>query len=83
MNQLPWSWVGDPVALGHIIRQARRGRGLQQVDLAERLGVSRMTVSRMERGEAVAIDTVLRSLAECGVALVAVPKFARIVVTDA
>lgn len=83
MDHLPWSWVADPVALGGIIREARRGRGLQQADLAQRLGVSRMTVSRMERGEAVAVDTVLRSLAECGVALVAVPKFARVVVTDA
>jgi transcriptional regulator with XRE-family HTH domain len=84
MNQrLPWSWAPDPVALGRAIRDARRSRGLQQADLAERLGVSRMTVSRMERGESVSIETVLRSLTECGVALVVVPRFARIEVTDA
>lgn len=82
MNHLPWSWVADPAGLGRVIRDARRGRGLQQADLAERLGVSRMTISRLERGDAVSIDTVLRALAECGVALVAVPKFARIEVTD-
>ena len=41
-----------------------------------------MTVSRMERGEAVSIDTVLRALAECGVALVVAPKFSKVTVTD-
>lgn len=82
MNHAAWSWVADPEALGRAVRTARRDRGLQQVDLAERLNVSRMTVSRMERGEAVSVDTVLRALAECGMALAVVPKFARIVVTD-
>jgi HTH-type transcriptional regulator/antitoxin HipB len=82
MNHLPWSWVADPAALGAAIRDARRRRDLQQADLAERLGVSRMTVSRMERGEAVSIDTVLRALAECGVALVVAPKFSKVTVTD-
>ena len=82
MNHRPWSWVADPVALGGAIRRARRERGLQQADLAERLDVSRMTVSRLERGEAVSVDPALRALAECGVALVAVPKFSRVVVTD-
>lgn len=82
MAHLPWSWVADPTGLGGVIRDARRSRGLQQVDLAERLGVSRRTVSRMERGEAVSIETALRALAECGVALAAVPKFARVEVSD-
>lgn len=82
MNRSAWSWIGDPAALGVAIRDARRSRGLQQIDLSERLGVSRMTISRMERGEAVSTDTALRALAECGLALVAVPKFAHVEVTD-
>ena len=83
MNHVQWCWVSDAEAFGRTIRDARRRRGLQQLDLSERLGVSRMTVSRMERGEAVSIVAALRALAECGVALAAVPKFARIEVTDA
>ena len=82
MDHPRWSWVTDSEGLGRVIREARRSRGLQQSDLSDRLGVSRMTVSRMERGDAVSVDTVLRALAECGIALAAVPKFARIEVTD-
>lgn len=83
MNRAPWSWVTDPSTLGHAVRAARRKRGWQQDDLAERLGVSRMTISRLERGDGgVSVDTTLRALTECGVALAAVPKFARIEVTD-
>ncbi len=40
-----------------------------------------MTVSRMERGESVSIETVLRSLTECEAALAVVPKFARVEVS--
>ncbi|MFV0494094.1 helix-turn-helix transcriptional regulator [Mycobacterium sp.] len=82
MKHVPWSWVADSAALGRAIRDARRGRGLQQADLAERLGVSRMTVSRMERGDSVSVDTALRALAECGMALAVIPKFAQITVID-
>lgn len=77
-----WSWVTDSKALGESLRNARRDRGLQQADVAERIMVSRMTISRMERGEPVAMDTVLRAMAECGVALVMVPKFARVRVSE-
>ena len=37
MNRSAWSWVADPATLGLAIRDARRGRGLQQIDLSERL----------------------------------------------
>jgi HTH-type transcriptional regulator/antitoxin HipB len=79
MNQ-QWSWAVDAAELGSAVRRARSARGLQQAQLAEILGVSRMTVSRMERGEPVATDTALRALSECGMAVVVVPKFARLVV---
>ncbi len=82
MNHTRWSWLPDPEALGRAVRDARRVRDLQQSDLAERLGVSRMTVSRLERGDSVSVDTALRALSECGLSIAAVPKFARIMVID-
>ncbi|MCV7247676.1 helix-turn-helix transcriptional regulator [Mycobacterium koreense] len=82
MNQPVWSWLPGPASLGAAVRDARKRRGLQQGDLAERCGVARMTISRMERGEAVAMDTALRALSEVGMSLVAVPMNARVTVTD-
>lgn len=81
MNQTV-RWVFTPADLGHSLKQARRRAGLTQVDLSERLGVARMTISRLERGEAVSLETALAALAECGDALVVVPKFARLKVEE-
>jgi HTH-type transcriptional regulator/antitoxin HipB len=80
MNHARWSWALDSAELGAAVRRARIARGLQQVDLADLLGVSRMTVSRLERGESVAVDTSIRALSECGMAVAVVPKFSRLVV---
>jgi transcriptional regulator with XRE-family HTH domain len=55
-----WSWVADSAALVRAVRSARQARGLQQSDLAERLAVSRMTVSRLEHGEPVAMELAAR-----------------------
>ena len=47
-------------AFGRDVAAARKARSLSQQDLAGRLSVSRMTVSRLERGDhAVGFDTVL------------------------
>ncbi|WP_183093108.1 helix-turn-helix transcriptional regulator [Nocardioides stalactiti] len=70
------------VELGEAVRRARKLKGWQQADLAELLGVTRMTVSRLERGESVGMDTALRALSECGYGLVVTPKFAHVEVTD-
>lgn len=74
--------VVTAVELGQSIREARIERGLQQADLAERVGVSRMTISRLERGESVSVETAMRCLSECGRAIAVVPKFSRIEVRD-
>jgi transcriptional regulator with XRE-family HTH domain len=76
------SVVYDTAELGEHLRRARQERGLQQDQLAERIGVTRMTISRLERGESVSIDTALRALSECGAALAVVPKFSRVTVLD-
>lgn len=63
---------------GRAIRHAREEKGWQQLDLAERLGVTRMTVSRLERGGSVNVQTAVRALSECGYGITVVPKFSRV-----
>ena len=75
--------VYDTAELGEQIRRARLAKGFQQDELADRLGVTRMTVSRLERGQAVSVDTALRALSECGYAIAVAPKFTRLAVVDA
>ncbi|WP_235852760.1 helix-turn-helix domain-containing protein [Mycobacterium interjectum] len=72
----------DTVEFGEGLRRARQARGFQQGELADRIGVSRMTISRLERGESVSVDIALRALSECGIALALVPKFSRVMVND-
>ncbi|MCV7042838.1 transcriptional regulator [Mycolicibacterium moriokaense] len=74
--------VYDTVEFGEQIRRARLQKGLQQEELADRLGVTRMTVSRLERGQSVSVDTALRALSECGYAVAVAPKFTRVAVLD-
>ncbi|GGK65729.1 helix-turn-helix transcriptional regulator [Nocardia camponoti] len=77
MDQLRALTAGE---LGQAVRRAREQRGLQQAELAERVGVTRMTVSRLERGEGVSMETAMRALSECGYEAVLVPKFSRVTV---
>lgn len=74
--------LADSAGVGAAIRLARRARGLQQDDLAKRLDVSRMTVSRMERGGAVSVDTALRALTVCGVDLIGFSRSEHVTAND-
>jgi HTH-type transcriptional regulator / antitoxin HipB len=74
------SLIYDTAEFGASVRRARHQKGLRQDELAERLGVTRMTVSRLERGEPVSVDTALRALSECGYAIAVAPKFTRVAV---
>ncbi|SBS78519.1 XRE family transcriptional regulator [uncultured Mycobacterium sp.] len=78
----PVPLVYDTAELGEQARRARQSRGFHQDELANRIGVSRMTISRLERGESVSVDIALRALSECGIALALVPKFSRVKVVD-
>jgi HTH-type transcriptional regulator / antitoxin HipB len=78
----PAPLVYDTIEFGERLRRARRARGFDQGELADRIGVSRMTISRLERGESVSVDIALRALSECGIALALVPKFSRVMVSD-
>jgi transcriptional regulator with XRE-family HTH domain len=56
-----------------VVRRSRRSRGLSQDDLARELNTSRMTISRLERGGAVSMTTMLAALRLLGQQLTARP----------
>lgn len=58
--------VYDATDLGRAIRRLRLARGWTQTDLAEWLGVHRVTVAKMERGGTVDMPVVVRALALLG-----------------
>lgn len=58
--------IYDAVDLGRAIRRLRRARGWTQSDLAEWLGVHRVTVAKLERGGAVELPIAFRALAVLG-----------------
>lgn len=64
--------------LGAAIRELREESGDSQAEFAARIGSSRATLSRMERGESVGTDTLLRVLNKLGHELAVVPRSTRI-----
>ncbi|MFI5429017.1 helix-turn-helix transcriptional regulator [Aeromicrobium sp. UC242_57] len=75
MAQFQWSWLYEAADMGQVIREARTAARLTQAELADRLGVSRRTIVRLESGDqGAAIETAIQALGECGVALAAIPR---------
>ena len=59
-----------PADIGALIRDRRRALGLDQADLADQIGVSRLWVNQVERGKpGASLGLVLRALAAVGVEL--------------
>jgi HTH-type transcriptional regulator/antitoxin HipB len=59
-----------PADFGALIKDRRRALGLDQAELAERIGVSRLWVNQVERGKPGAgLGLILRALADLGVEL--------------
>lgn len=52
------------INVGYLIQHQRAKQGLDQTELAERVGTSRATISRLECGKSVASETILTVLAE-------------------
>jgi HTH-type transcriptional regulator/antitoxin HipB len=72
MDDIP---LQTPAAVGALIKDRRRALGLDQADLAARIGVSRLWVSQVERGKPGAgLGLVLRALAAVGVELSGTPS---------
>lgn len=62
--------VRTPLDVGLTIRERRRALGLDQAELARRVGVSRQWVVAMEKGKARAeLGLVLRTLSALGIEL--------------
>jgi transcriptional regulator with XRE-family HTH domain len=54
--------------LGRRIEALRLGRNIQQAQLAREAGVARRTITRLESGQSVSLDTLLRVLRALGLA---------------
>jgi HTH-type transcriptional regulator / antitoxin HipB len=65
-------FIRRPSDLGDLVRATRQARGLNQQELADRLGTSRWWVNEFEGGKPTArLDLVLRSLNELQITLAA------------
>jgi HTH-type transcriptional regulator/antitoxin HipB len=61
-----------PRDIGAVIRERRRALGIDQAELAEKVGVSRLWINQVERGKPGAgLGLVLRTLAVVGIDLTA------------
>lgn len=58
--------VYDAADVGRVVREMRRRRAWTQSDLAEWLGIHRVTVAKLERGGAVDLPLAMRALAVLG-----------------
>ncbi len=60
-------WLRSPADLGLVVREQRRGAGLSQQQLADRVGVSRRWIIQMEQGKpGVELGLVLKTLSALG-----------------
>ncbi|SJZ36019.1 helix-turn-helix domain-containing protein [Sediminibacterium ginsengisoli] len=48
--------------IGELIRLRRKQQHLSQEELAEKMGVSRMTIQKLEAGKNATVDTLLKAL---------------------
>jgi transcriptional regulator with XRE-family HTH domain len=55
-------------ALGRQLEKIRLGKNINQTQLAKEAGVSRRTITRLENGEGVSLDTFVRVLQALGIA---------------
>ncbi len=63
------------VSLGHILRAARKQKGLSQAEAGKSVGIDQPTMSKIERGESNArIDTLFRLLAALDMELFLSPR---------
>lgn len=62
--------MNEGQTIAHGVRTSRRGRGWSQSQLAERAGVSRPTVARIEGGQDVSMSTLRQVAGALGLNLV-------------
>lgn len=69
-------------ALAEAVRSVRNAAGKTQSDVAQAVGSSRPTISRMERGLPTATDTLVDVLTQCGYEIVVVPRGSLVTVEE-
>jgi HTH-type transcriptional regulator / antitoxin HipB len=82
MTQNTWFRGRTQRDLGAVIRELREASGENQERFAARIGSSRATVSRLERGEPIGTDTLLTALSRLGHEITVIPRGARIRIED-
>lgn len=79
-NERPWFRIRGASGLARALSEVRRNAGVSQDELAESLGVNRLTVGRLEGKPNTIVSRVVRAFSILGYDLVAVPRGATIVV---
>ena len=64
---LRWGWAPDRAHAARALADRRRGRGLSQAQLADRIGVSRPVIIALERDLGATVATVVRAAAALGI----------------
>lgn len=82
MTQPLWFRVRASRDLGFAVRTLRELHGETQTELAERLGSSRSSISRLEGGSDVGTHLLLAAVQAFGQELIIVPHGSRITVED-
>jgi DNA-binding XRE family transcriptional regulator len=79
----PWFRIRGASGMAQAVTAARKEAGLSQEALAERLGVSRLTVVRLETQPNTVIARLVRTFSVLGYDLVAVPRGSHVTIDDA
>lgn len=82
MSQERNTWYRIPPGggIGTLLARIRQANKTSQARLAEKLGVDRTTIVRMEKSDVAALDRIVKSFAVFGYELIAVPKGATVAV---
>lgn len=77
-----WSNVYSRDGLGEFLQEARREQGINQKQMAKKLGFSPVTLSALETGKNVSVSKVELYLQRLGFRVVVVPKSATVEVHE-
>lgn len=74
LEQELWHWGSGDRPVGGLLAAARRSRGIRQVELARRLGVTNANISRIEHGADLKVSTLIDLARELRLEPLLVPK---------
>lgn len=77
-----WTNAFSCEQVGEFLQEARKQRGITQVEMAKTLGFSPVTLSALETGKNVSASKIERYLQMLGFRIVVVPKSARVEVHE-